>query len=288
MEYEIKLNDIADDLLILNKATIETLYKLDDSADCIALYLFYYKTAKWQKTNIIKASDTYVIKCLKWGKDKLYKIKNTLREHGLINVIQRRKDGKIEGWYIEVAYIVTKKSLEDIKIKIEENNSSNNPQTGILEESKSPQNQQVANPTSGFQDTNALKENNKCLNNNKINASEIRKQYEIFSKRFPKIKNPEAVKRWFTFKKLTDEEFKILMERVELFIENECINQDIQHTTDAFDWLRLKRYNAIYNKPEPKVTEEKPKSKYMQTTPKNAKFESSREYTDEFYDSLYE
>ena len=78
------------------------------------------------------------------------------------------------------------------------------------------------------------------------------------------------------------------MERVELFIENECINQDIQHTTDAFDWLRLKRYNAIYNKPEPKVTEEKPKSKYMQTTPKNAKFESSREYTDEFYDSLYE
>ena len=144
MEYEIKLNDIADDLLILNKATIETLYKLDDSADCIALYLFYYKTAKWQKTNIIKASDTYVIKCLKWGKDKLYKIKNTLREHGLINVIQRRKDGKIEGWYIEVAYIVTKKSLEDIKIKIEENNNSNNPQTGILEESKSPQNQQVA------------------------------------------------------------------------------------------------------------------------------------------------
>ena len=94
MEYEIKLNDIADDLLILNKATIETLYKLDDSADCIALYLFYYKTAKWQKTNIIKASDTYVIKCLKWGKEKLYKIKNTLREHGLINVIQRRKDGK--------------------------------------------------------------------------------------------------------------------------------------------------------------------------------------------------
>ena len=57
MKNEIKLNDIADDLLILNKATIDTLFDLDNCSDCIALYVFYYKTAKWQKTNIIKAND---------------------------------------------------------------------------------------------------------------------------------------------------------------------------------------------------------------------------------------
>ena len=53
---EIKLNDIADGLLILNKITIDKLFQLENSADCIALYVFYYKTAKWQKTNQPKAN----------------------------------------------------------------------------------------------------------------------------------------------------------------------------------------------------------------------------------------
>ena len=64
---QIELNDIADDLLILNKLTIDKLYQLDNAADCVALYMFYYKTAKWQPTNQIKANDEYVKKCLKWG-----------------------------------------------------------------------------------------------------------------------------------------------------------------------------------------------------------------------------
>ena len=33
MEVELKLNDIADDLVILNRATIETLYRLDNCVD---------------------------------------------------------------------------------------------------------------------------------------------------------------------------------------------------------------------------------------------------------------
>ena len=63
---DIKLNDIADDLLILNKITIDRLFQLDNCADCIALYVFYYKTAKWQKTDTVKANDQYVKKSLKW------------------------------------------------------------------------------------------------------------------------------------------------------------------------------------------------------------------------------
>ena len=42
MEEEIKLNDISDELLILNKITIDTLFRLDNCSDCIALYVFYY------------------------------------------------------------------------------------------------------------------------------------------------------------------------------------------------------------------------------------------------------
>ena len=45
---EIQLLDIADDLLIINKVTIERLFQ-EDNQNPLILYLFYYKTAKWQK-----------------------------------------------------------------------------------------------------------------------------------------------------------------------------------------------------------------------------------------------
>lgn len=153
---ELKLKDIADDLLILNKMTIDRLFQLDNAADCIALYMFYYKTAKWQKTNTIKANDVYIKKSLKWGSDKIRKTKANLKENGLIDIVQRRKDGKIDGWYIEISYIVTERNLDDVKIKVKE-------QEATTPESNNTYNQQHLKPTSRIQDTNALKENNKCL-----------------------------------------------------------------------------------------------------------------------------
>lgn len=149
MENEIRLNDIADDLLILNKITIDRLFQLDNCVDCIALYVFYYKTAKWQKTNTIKANDVYVRKCLKWGKNKLTKVKETLKENGLINIVQRRNNGKIVGWYVEVSYLVAQKKTEDIKVKVEE--------------SKNPPEQEVVKARTCSEETNALKEKIKCL-----------------------------------------------------------------------------------------------------------------------------
>ena len=165
METTIKLNDIADDLLILNKMTIDTLFKLDNCADCISLYVFYYKTAKWQKTNTIKANDLYVKKSLKWGIDKIKRTKAILKEHGLINIVQRRKDGKIEGWYIEVSYLVTQRNIEDVKIKVEDSNNTSNPpvEPSTIPISNNTYNQQVENPTSGYEDINALKEVIKSL-----------------------------------------------------------------------------------------------------------------------------
>lgn len=172
MESTLKLNDLADELLILHKVTIDTLFRLDNCVDCIALYVFYYKTAKWQKTNTIKANDLYVMKSLKWGKDKLKRTKKTLKEHSLINIVQRRKNGKIEGWYVEVAYLVSQKKLEDIKIKFQEVSETTGSENHRYSEP------QVVESTSGLQDTNALKEYIKCLEkenemlkNNNTNAS---------------------------------------------------------------------------------------------------------------------
>lgn len=146
---DIELNDIADDLLILNKITIDRLFQLDNCADCIALYIFYYKTAKWQKTDTVKANDQYVKKSLKWGISKIQKTKQTLKEHGLIDIVQRRKDGKIEGWFIKVSYLVSERKADEIKIKVQESNNT--------------QNEHVENSTCGNEETNALKEKIKCL-----------------------------------------------------------------------------------------------------------------------------
>lgn len=146
---DIKLNDIADELLILNKITVDRLFQLENCADCIALYVFYYKTAKWQKTDTVKANDQYVKKSLKWGISKIQKTKQTLKEHGLIDIVQRRKDGKIEGWFIKVSYLVNERKADEIKIKVQNINNT--------------QNEQVENCTSGNEETNALKEKIKCL-----------------------------------------------------------------------------------------------------------------------------
>jgi len=213
MNTDIKLNDIADDLLILNRTTIETLFKLENCADCIALYVFYYKTAKWQKTNSIRANDLYVKKCLKWGADKIKKTKATLKENGLINIIQRRKNGKIEGWYIELSYLATQKKLEDIKIKVEECDNV---------ESNNSQNQQLAEATSGNQDTNALKINNKCLNNLNLNKKERKTENgydEIINQNIENENVKEAIYEFIKMRKLikkpmTDRALKNLLNKL--------------------------------------------------------------------------
>lgn len=157
----LQLLDIADDLLILNRNTIENLFKLENSADCIALYLLYYKTAKWQKTDTIKANDNYVQKSLKWGRDKTSKTKQILKDNGLIEIIQRRNNGKIGGWFIKIHYIISKK--EQMKVIVEQEVSK----------------QEALKPTCGFEETNALRNNIKCLKkeiemlkeeNNKLNS----------------------------------------------------------------------------------------------------------------------
>lgn len=101
---EIELNDIADNLLIINQETIERLFK-EDNKDTLVLYLFYYKTAKWQKHNPIKATDDYTKKCLHWGINRVKAIKKRLKDMELIEVEKRINDKQqIDGWYIKVNY----------------------------------------------------------------------------------------------------------------------------------------------------------------------------------------
>lgn len=232
---DIELNDIADDLLILNKITIDRLFQLENCADCIALYVFYYKTAKWQKTNTVKANDQYVKKSLKWGISKIQKTKQTLKEHGLIDIVQRRKDGKIEGWFIKVSYLVNERKADEIKIKVQNINNT--------------QNQQVENCTSGNEETNALKEKIKCLEKEiemlKDNKKERKqkKQTKSYDEQITEYTGNEELKnalkafvqmRSFIKKPMTEYALKLMLKKLDELGNNDTtkiaiLNQSITH-----------------------------------------------------------
>ena len=147
---DIELLDIADDLLVINKATIERLFQ-EETQNPLILYLFYYKTAKWQKNNPIKASDDYCKKCLHWGIDKLQAAKKVLKEMNLIDSIKRTNSkGLITGWYIKVNYLVDDSTI---------------PETTI-----------PTRPQLVSQETKTINNNNINTNNNKDTKKEIYKE----------------------------------------------------------------------------------------------------------------
>lgn len=96
---------IEHELVILSKATIDSFLKKENASDLIALYIFYYYTAKWQKTNQIKATTGYTAKGLGWGDDRVIRNKKELIIMGLVEDVQEKSGGKIEGWYIKIKYL---------------------------------------------------------------------------------------------------------------------------------------------------------------------------------------
>lgn len=257
---DIKLNDIADDLLILNKITVDRLFQLENCADCIALYVFYYKTAKWQKTNTVKANDQYVKKSLKWGISKIQKTKQALKEHGLIDIVQRRKDGKIEGWFIKVSYLVNERKADEIKIKVQNINNT--------------QNQQVENCTSGNEETNALKEKIKCLEKEievlKDNKKERKpkKQTKSYDEQITEYTENEELQnalkafvqmRSFIKKPMTEYALKLMLKKLDELGNTDDVKIAILNQSITHNWQGIFPLKDEYTKQE-----KQPEKKYDQ------------------------
>lgn len=269
---DIELNDIADDLLILNKITVDRLFQLENCADCIALYVFYYKTAKWQKTNTVKANDQYVKKSLKWGISKIQKTKQTLKEHGLIDIVQRRKDGKIEGWFIKVSYLVNERKADEIKIKVQNINNT--------------QNEQVENCTSGNEETNALKEKIKCLEKELEMLKDNKKERKSKSKSYDEqiaeyTQNDElqnALKafvqmRSFIKKPMTEYALKLMLKKLDELGHNDTAKIAILNQSITHNWQGIFPLKDEYTKQE-----KQPEKKYDQNG-----YESEEEFMAMFY-----
>lgn len=107
-------NFIENSLIILTKQTLDIFLRQENPSELIALYTFYYYTAKWQQTNRPKCTTGYVAKALHWGIKKTQKIKKQLLEFGLVEDAKAVDPltKRVLGHYIKINYIFKKETLE--------------------------------------------------------------------------------------------------------------------------------------------------------------------------------
>ena len=153
-------NFIENELIIFTKQTYDAFLKSENPSELIALYSFYYYTAKWQKTNQPKCTTNYAANGLKWSESKIRKFKKELIDLGLIEDIALRDEhNKIAGHYIKLNYILKQSTLK-------ESHTIENPQCG---NSDSVENK----------GTNALSDNNiNALSTNNKNKNK-KTEYDI-------------------------------------------------------------------------------------------------------------
>jgi len=91
---------LEENLMIIDVKTASFLLSQDNGSDVLALYIFYYKTAKLQRTNQIRATELFCRTGLKWGVRRFRTAQSILTNLDLISII---KSG--DKWYIRVGYI---------------------------------------------------------------------------------------------------------------------------------------------------------------------------------------
>jgi len=162
---------IEEEPIILSKHLLDMFLQSKFPGDLIALYSFYYYTAKWQKTNQPKCNDIYCINGLKWGYDRFRRAKKELLKMKLVEKIQSRKDNKIKEWFMKVNFIWRRETLTK--------------NLDFLE---------IGFPRNRKQHINALNTNNiNALNTNTISIDDFEKFWKLYPKKADKGK---ALKAW--------------------------------------------------------------------------------------------
>jgi hypothetical protein len=93
--------------IVYSKALFDILLSTGCFTELLALYSFYYYTAKWQNTSQPWATTRFVAIGLNWGIEKVRKYKGILKDLGLIEDIQiRNTDSKqIIKHYVKIKFV---------------------------------------------------------------------------------------------------------------------------------------------------------------------------------------
>lgn len=205
---DIELNDVMDNIIWITKQTFEVLKKW--WSDCISVYMFYYYTARWQKTNQVKATVWFVSKWLSISENRTREARKYLLWVWLIEDIQTStREWKKWFWekYIKVNYILKQANWAPSHFtdyaqadydKLDTNALSNN--NKMLEEEK-----QMLEQPNKEECYCSIKEDNKdisvCKDSNKeesnISSCNVRERKEKKEKKADQIENRDEI-----FKKL--------------------------------------------------------------------------------------
>jgi Mn-dependent DtxR family transcriptional regulator len=113
--------DIEDEPIVLSRGLVNLLLQDEKPMEALSLYVFYYNTAKWQKTNKIRATTSYAAKGLNISKTKVRATKKRLVNLGLIQDIKQRDEkNSIVGHYIFVRFIWSRNIVEEVLYNVEE------------------------------------------------------------------------------------------------------------------------------------------------------------------------
>ena len=133
-------------ILLFTTLTSSRLFKLN--SDALALYHFYTLTAVRQSSalghpnNTIKATSSYCMKGLGWGKERFFKAKKLLIDNGFVeSVVRKDEGGTIEGYYVKLHYFMDDNN-EDLEY-------SDNAEDEVIHKTSVRQSHPVVQPDSG-------------------------------------------------------------------------------------------------------------------------------------------
>jgi hypothetical protein len=261
------VNGIENELIIITKQTFDAFLRSDFPADLIALYNFYYYTAKWQETNQPKCTTGYTAEGLKWSEAKVRRAKKELMRLGLVEDVQQKVNGKVTGCFIKLNYILKQ---ENVNHPYDFSQCGNNEENNQIHPNDFSQGG-IVHRVEKLQ-TNALSSDNiNALNADNINAlssdtlaseidtkaksslKELEKDFEEVWKAYPKKQGKEAAKKaYIKARKAGTSNCEIVagLTRYKLFIQaNRTEDRYIKHGSTWFNQKCWEDDYSINEKP---------------------------------------
>lgn len=99
--------EIEDSLCITNLKTLNVLFSEDGGSDAVALYFFYIKNAKIQKTSNVWNTKAFCMKWLWRWEARFWNAKNILKKYDLVDDIKDidEKTKKVKWRYVKIKYM---------------------------------------------------------------------------------------------------------------------------------------------------------------------------------------
>lgn len=257
------VNGIENELIIITKQTFDAFLRSDFPADLIALYNFYYYTAKWQETNQPKCTTGYTAEGLKWSEAKVRRAKKELMRLGLVEDVQQKVNGKVTGCFIKLNYILKQETIHHTNDFPQGGNESNHPydfpQGGNIHRVENLQTNALSSDNINAlnaDNINALSSNTLASETNtkqKNDLKEIENDFDEVWKIYPKKQGKEAAKKaYIKARKAGTSKLEIIagLTRYKMFIQaNNTADRYIKHGSTWFNQKCWEDDYSINEKP---------------------------------------